>query len=102
MRPREVLMPNTPQHDDGIRTEPPPSLPWCSGPSPAALAAAEPPLEPPAVCSRFHGLCAVGQNPPSVVVRAPNSGVEVLPSMIPPARPSRATYSESAGGMKLA
>ena len=36
--------------------EPPPSVPMASGPRPAATAALAPPLEPPGVRSRFHGL----------------------------------------------
>jgi len=54
-RPSEVLMPERPQHDEGIRMEPPPSDPVASGTIPAATAAAEPPDDPPGVCSRFHG-----------------------------------------------
>ena len=51
-RPREGLRPKTPQHDAGIRIEPPPSVPWATGRRPAARAAAAPPLEPPA-CARY-------------------------------------------------
>ena len=36
--------------------EPPPSLPWATGTIPDATAAAEPPDEPPLVCSVLHGL----------------------------------------------
>jgi hypothetical protein len=39
-----------------MRMEPPLSLPCAKGRIPAATAAAEPPLDPPAVRSRFHGL----------------------------------------------
>ena len=49
-------MPNSPQHDAGMRIEPPPSEPWASGIVPAATAAAAPPDEPPGVCSGLHGL----------------------------------------------
>ena len=38
-----------PHSDDGMRIEPPPSDPVHSGTSPAAMAAAEPPDEPPAL-----------------------------------------------------
>ena len=43
-----------------MRTEPPPSLPCATGASPAATAAAAPPLEPPAIRSRSHGVRAGG------------------------------------------
>src|SRR5690348_9022452 len=55
-RPREGLIPKRPQHEAGIRIEPPPSLPCASGASPAATAAAAPPLEPPGVLVVSHGL----------------------------------------------
>ena len=38
-----------PQNAAGIRTEPPPSVPSASCPSPAATAAEAPPLDPPGV-----------------------------------------------------
>lgn len=47
LRPRLILRPNNPQHDDGMRIDPPPSLADAIGTSPAATAAAEPPLDPP-------------------------------------------------------
>ena len=40
----------------GWRIEPPVSVPSASGASPAATAAAEPPLEPPGMRSRSQGL----------------------------------------------
>ena len=40
----------------GPRIEPPPSLACAAGTMPAATAAAEPPLEPPALCAGFQGL----------------------------------------------
>ena len=57
-RPREGLRPTRPQAAAGMRSEPPPSLPWATGTIPAATAAAAPPLEPPAVRLRSHGLRA--------------------------------------------
>ena len=45
-----------PQQAAGRRVEAPASVASESGPRPAATAAAEPPEEPPAVSSRFHGL----------------------------------------------
>src|SRR3954447_14313805 len=47
-RPRLVLMPNRPQTLDGMRMDPPPSLPGAAPTRPAATAAAAPPLDPPA------------------------------------------------------
>ena len=46
-RPREGLSPTRPQHEAGIRIDPPPSLAWAIGTTPAATNAAEPPEEPP-------------------------------------------------------
>ena len=48
-RPWVGLMPNTPLKLAGILIEPPPSLPVAKVHSPAANAAAAPPLEPPGV-----------------------------------------------------
>src|SRR5438093_6784437 len=56
IRPRVGLRPTTPQNAAGTRMDPPPSVPTCSGPSSAAVAAAAPPLDPPGTWSRFHGL----------------------------------------------
>ena len=55
-RPCEVLMPDSPHSDDGRRIEPPPSLPVASGTMPEAIAAPDPPDEPPADRSVPHGL----------------------------------------------
>jgi hypothetical protein len=49
-------MPTTPQNAEGTRIEPTPSVPIASGPHPAAIDAAAPPLEPPLVRSLFQGL----------------------------------------------
>ena len=48
MRPGVVLSPQMPEKCAGVRTEPPPSLPTPPIEQPAAMAAASPPLEPPA------------------------------------------------------
>ena len=58
--------PTSPHIDAGMRTEPPPSDDVAIGTRPAASAAADPPLEPPGVRSRFHGLRV-----------APNTGLNV-------------------------
>src|SRR3979409_2758363 len=56
IRPRDGFNPTTPQHDAGMRMEPPPSPPWLSAHKPAATAAAAPPLDPPAVRALSTGL----------------------------------------------
>ena len=86
MRARVGFRPNTPQHEAGIRIEPPPSFPWAMGTNPAATAAAEPPLEPPVLRPVFHGFRVGPNNCGSVVGKRPNSGVLVLPTMTSPAR----------------
>ena len=54
-RPYVGLRPTTPQHAAGSRMEPPVSLPSAPSANPAATAAAEPLLEPPAQWPAFHG-----------------------------------------------
>src|SRR4030042_972828 len=85
--------PKSPQHEAGIRMEPPPSLPWAIGTKRADTAAAEPPLEPPGVRWISQGLRLGPNKRGSVVGRIPNSGVFVFPTMIKPARFSLATRS---------
>src|SRR5207253_2870686 len=55
IRPNDVFNPNAPVKLAGIRIEPPPSLAVTNGKTHAVSAAAEPPLDPPGVCCRFHG-----------------------------------------------
>ncbi len=55
-RPRLGLRPTSPQHEAGMRMDPPPSLACATGNMPAATAAAAPPLLPPGLRSRSHGL----------------------------------------------
>jgi hypothetical protein len=98
MRPRDGLMPNRPQHDDGMRIDPPPSLACASGSSPPATAAAAPPLEPPGVSVVSHGLRHAPFSSDSVCAIVPNSGVFVLPTMTKPAfRIRRVTAASDAG-----
>ena len=59
-RPRLVLMPTRPLTLDGMRIEPPPSLPGAAGSRPAATAAPAPPLDPPAERVRSQGVRAGG------------------------------------------
>src|SRR3989475_7759166 len=56
IRPREGFKPTSPHSLAGIRIDPPPSLACAAGTSPAATAAAEPPLEPPVERLVSHGL----------------------------------------------
>ena len=51
-------MPATPQNADGMRTDPPASVPTAAAHSPPATAAAEPPLVAPAVREGSRGLRA--------------------------------------------
>src|SRR5215469_15695040 len=90
-RARVGFRPKSPQHDAGMRIEPPPSFACAIGTIPAATAAAEPPLEPPVDLDRSHGLRAGPNKRGSVVASNPNSGVFVLPTTISPARLSLAT-----------
>jgi hypothetical protein len=78
-----------------MRMEPPPSVAWAIGSMPAATAAAAPPLEPPALKPRFHGLRVGPKCRGSVDGASPISGVFVLPRMTSPARLSRSVSSES-------
>ena len=94
-RPNEGLSPNTPVKAQGMRIEPPPSVPSVSGPMPAAIAAAAPPEEPPGVLAGFQGLRVMPVRGLSVTPFQPNSGVVVLPSRTASASRSRATTGAS-------
>ena len=95
IRERVGFNPYTPQHEAGIRIDPAPSEAPAAAVIPAATAEAEPPLDPPAVRSRFqglrHGPCASG----SEVEWFPNSGELVLPANTTPAARYRAVISLS-------
>lgn len=85
MRPRDGLRPTRPQQLAGIRMEPVPSLPCATATIPEVTAAAEPPLDPPAVRAVSNGL-RVGPNPAGFVIGlAANSGKLVLPRNTKPA-----------------
>jgi hypothetical protein len=56
MRPGVGLSEQMPVKCAGIRTDPPLSLPSPAADMPAAMAADSPPLEPPGVRFRSHGL----------------------------------------------
>src|SRR5918998_5568285 len=90
-RPNDCLNPKMPQNAAGMRMEPAPSLPCASGPSPAATAAAAPPLDPPGVLARFHGL---NEGPNTRFPESPfhpSSGVLVFPTITAPAEYTRST-----------
>ena len=53
--PKVGLNPVTPQHAAGILIDPPLSLPSAASTRPAASAAADPPLDPPAILSAASG-----------------------------------------------
>ena len=59
-RPWVALMPLSPQKPAGPRVEPPPSEALAIDVIPAATLAAAPPLEPPGIRVRSHGLLQVG------------------------------------------
>src|ERR1700709_2948711 len=78
-----------------MRTDPPASVPMCSGPKPAAPAAPAPDDEPPVVYAGFHGLRVMpcsGQSPGDF---QPNSVVVVLPMITAPAAFNPATIGAS-------
>ena len=85
-------MPVKPQ---GIRIDPPPSVPSPIGPRPAAIAAAAPELLPPGVHSRFQGLRVMPLKGLSPNAFQPYSGMVVLPRMTAPVSLSRATGGAS-------
>ena len=74
-----------------MRMDPPPSVPIASGPMPAAMAALAPPLEPPGVRSRCHGLRVTPKRRLCVAPIQPIMGVFVLPSWIAPAATIRSS-----------
>src|SRR5215470_487629 len=85
MRPAVGLNPTTPQYAAGRRTEAPVSLPTEAKEMPAATAAAEPLLEPPATWSGFHGFTAAPKCEAPPVGPKANSCRFVLPTMTAPA-----------------
>jgi acyl carrier protein len=68
----------------------------------AATAAAPPPLEPPGVRERSHGLRQTPFNAESVIGVSPSSGVFVFPITTNPAARSRATTAASKSGTQSA
>jgi hypothetical protein len=74
------LKPTTPQQAAGIRIDPPESVPSAASESPAASAAAFPPLEPPAIRPGASGFGTVPKCGFSEVVPYANSCRFVLPT----------------------
>src|SRR5262249_23759961 len=97
-RPRDGFSPKRPQHDAGIRIDPPPSVACAAGTSPAASAAAARPDEPPGVSSGFQGLRVTPFSSDSVNATVPNSGVLLFPTMTNPASRMRLTTALSKSG----
>jgi hypothetical protein len=85
VRPRRGLTPTSPQQEAGTRIDPVPSPPDAAGTTPAATAAADPPLDPPGVIDGDHGFTVGPNSDGSVVQWLPHSGVLVLPNTTSPA-----------------
>src|SRR4051812_11753782 len=84
-RPRDVFSPTSPHALAGRRIEPPPSLACATGTSPAATAAADPPLDPAGLRFGSQGLRVGPNDTGSVVAVNPSSGVLVRPTTTKPA-----------------
>ena len=87
--------PPIPQNDDGIRIEPPVSVPSAIGTIPAATAAPDPPLEPPVIRVMSHGFAVGPHAETRLVPPAASSCMFVLPTTIAPAAFSRRTTAAS-------
>ncbi len=88
-RPTDGRRPTSPQNDAGMRSDPPRSVPSASAIIPLASAAAPPPVEPPALFDRSHGLRVRPNTSLNVLPPAANSGQLVLPRITAPAARSR-------------
>src|SRR5262249_33710110 len=93
-------MPTTPQHDAGMRMEPPVSPPSATDAIPAATAAALPPLDPPGVIPSRHGLLVAPKMAFDVPIDAASSGTFVLPRIAIPDALARATGTASSPAMR--
>src|SRR6267142_7130836 len=85
IKPSVGFKPTMPVQAAGRRVLAPASVASESGPSPAATATAEPPLDPPGVYRRSHGLRVVPNSGASVISLWANSDVVVLPMILAPA-----------------
>src|SRR5438445_13073444 len=101
-RPKVGFSPTSPQKLAGMRIDPAPSEPSASGASPAATAAAPPPVDPPGVSVRSHGLRDSPNSGLSVEPRQANSGKLVRPTKIAPAARRPATLGVSSVGTNSA
>src|ERR1051326_7768438 len=90
-RPSLGLSPKSPHQCAGTRTDAARSLPTSNAERPAATAAAPPPVEPPGVRSRFHGLLVRPKIGLSARPSAESGGTLVLPISTAPALFNRAT-----------
>src|SRR5262249_42827130 len=97
-----AFRPTRPQKLEGMRTEPPPSVPIAIGPRPAATAAPAPPDEPPGVRSTFQGLRVTPFRGESVTPLWPYSELVLWAKTMAPASRSRATAGASASAGSLA
>jgi hypothetical protein len=95
MSPRVGFIVDVPQSAEGMRREPAVSLPVAAGTVRAASAAADPPLDPPAVRVVSHGLPTWSVEPP-----AAHSCVCRWPSRTIPASPSRSQTVLSVSGTR--
>src|SRR5690625_7098203 len=85
-RPADGWNPTVPDHAEGMRIEPPASVPPASATMPSATAAAEPPDEPPGLYSVLKGFLVGPKSLLSVTPRNPSTGLLVAPMTMPPAR----------------
>ncbi len=92
------MSPTIPHSAAGWRIEPPVSVPSAHGTSPAATAAALPPLDPPGTRARSHGLSTGPNAQFSVDEPIANSSWLVLPSSGAPAAASFSTTVAVYGG----
>src|SRR3954469_18856885 len=97
-RPNVGLSPTVPHSHEGLRIDPPVSVPSAAGIRPAATPAAEPLLDPPVKCPVFHGLRAGGHGRSNDGPPCANSCVVSLPSSTPPAAYKRAVVAASSWG----
>ena len=103
IRSRVGFRPTRPQFAAGPLIEPAPSDAVAAAHSPAATAAALPPLEPAGLRSVFHGLRVMPNAGPSVSPMIASSGVFVLPRITAPAARRRRTISPSSrAGVRFA
>jgi len=85
--------------EEGIRIDPPPSVPNPNGVTPAAMDAAAPALEPPGVLAAFQGLRVIPVKGLSPTGLQPYSLVVVFPMMTAAAALSVSTAGASSGAM---